>query len=87
MVGKILRKLQHDAAIATMVIPLWESATCWRFVAPDVAHFAEAVVDWVWLIKSDGDLFVTGSAPVRSIEPLDWSIMSVRIDFSVGGGL
>jgi hypothetical protein len=25
-----------------MSIPLWESATWWRLVAPDVAHFAEA---------------------------------------------
>jgi hypothetical protein len=85
MVGRVWRKLEHDGAIATMLIPLWESATWWRLVAPDVAHFVEAVVDSVWLPRSDPDLFVPGTAPGRAVEPPDWPIMAVRIDFSDGG--
>ncbi len=52
---------------------------------PNVAHFAEAVVDWVCLPRSDPDLFVPGTTPRRAIEPPDWPIMAVRIDFSAGG--
>ena len=55
----------------TMLIPLWESATWWRLVVPDGAHFVEAVGDWVWLPMSDPDLFVPGMAPRRTIEPPD----------------
>jgi hypothetical protein len=50
---------------------------------PDAAHFAEAVADWVWLPRADPNLFVPGTAPGRVIEPPDWPIMAVRIDFSV----
>ena len=86
MVGQVSRKLQHDGVIiATMLIPSWESATRWRLVVPDEVHFDEAVVDWVWLPMSDPDLFVPGTAPGRTIEPPDWPVMAIRIDFSVGG--
>ena len=86
MVGRVWRKLQHDGVIiATMLIPSWESATRWRLVVPDEVHFDEAVVDWVWLPMSDPDLFVPGTAPGRTIEPPDWPVMAIRIDFSVGG--
>ncbi len=68
-----------------MLIPLWESATWWRLVVPDAAHFAKAVVDWVWLPRTDPDLFVPGTSPRRAIEPPDWPIMAIRIDFSAGG--
>ncbi len=68
-----------------MMIPLWESAKLWRLVVPDGAHFAEAAVDWVWLSMSDPDLFVPGSAPIRTTKPPDWLVMAVRIDFSVVG--
>ena len=44
-VGRDWKKLQHDGAIARMVIPLWELATWWRLVMRNVAHFADAVVD------------------------------------------
>ena len=33
-------------AIATMLIPLWESATWRRLRVPDEAHFVDAVVEW-----------------------------------------
>jgi hypothetical protein len=85
MVGRVWRKLQHDGVTATMLIPAWESATWWRLLVPDGVHFAEAVVDWVWLPRSDPDLFVPGTAPGRTIEPPDWPVMAVRIDFSAGG--
>ena len=68
---RVWRQLQHDGGIATMVIPLWESAKWWRLVVPDVAHFVEAVVDMVWLPMSGHDLFVPGTTPGRAIEPPD----------------
>ena len=85
MVGKVWRKLQHDGATSTMLIPEWESSTWCRLVVPDGVHFHETVVDWVWLPRSDPDLFVPGTAPGRTIEPPDWPVMAVHIDFSVGG--
>ena len=45
MVGRVWQNLQHDGSVATMLILLWESATWWRLVVPDAAHFAEAMVD------------------------------------------
>ena len=68
-----------------MMIPSWESSAWLRLLAPDVAHFAEAVFDWVWLPKSVPNLFIPGTAPGRAIEHPDWSIMAVRNDFSAGG--
>ncbi len=56
------RKLQSDAAVATLLVPLWESATWWTLLVPDAIHFAEAVVDWVWLPRMEPALFVPGSA-------------------------
>ncbi len=46
MVVRVWRKLRASRrVVATMLIPLWESATWWRLVVPEAAHFAEAVVD------------------------------------------
>jgi len=38
----------------------------WGLVVPDSAHLANEGVDWVWLVRSDPDLFVPGSAPGRA---------------------
>ena len=67
-----------------MLIPLWESTPWWQLACPDAAHFAECVVDWVWLPRSDPALFVAGTAPGRAVLPPDWKFMAVRIDF-LGG--
>ncbi len=80
MVGRVWQNLQHDGVTATMQIPSWESATLWRLVVPDGAHFDEAAVDWVWLHRSDPDLFVPGTAPGRTIEPPDWPVIYGRPD-------
>ena len=54
-------------------------------MVPDAIHFAEAVVDWVWLPRSEPSLFVPGVGPAgRDVTPPDWPIMAVRVDFSVG---
>jgi len=47
IVGRVWRKLEREAAIATLLVSLWESATCWTLIVPDAIHFAKAVVDWV----------------------------------------
>ncbi len=60
-----------------MLIPLWESAPGWRIVVPDAAHFAEAVVDWVWLPRTDPEFFVPGTVPGRVIALPDLPIMAV----------
>ncbi len=54
-------------------------------MVPAVIHFAEAVVDWVWLPMLEPNLFVPGVGPAgRDVTPPDWPIMVVRVDLSVG---
>ena len=50
----------------------------------DAAHFADCVVDWVWLPKDDPALFVAGTTPGRAVLPPVWQFTAVRIDF-LGG--
>jgi hypothetical protein len=88
LIGRVWRKLQSDAAVATLLVPLWESATWWTLLVPDAIHFAEAVVDWVWLPRMEPTLFVPGVGPTgRDVTPPDWPIMAVRVDFSAGATL
>ena len=88
LIGRVWRKLQSDATIATLLVPLWESATWWTLLVPDAVHFDEAVVDWVWLPRMEPTLFVPGVGPAeRDDTPPDWPIMAVRIDFSAGADL
>jgi hypothetical protein len=48
-------------------------------------HFAEAVVDWMWLPKMEPTLFLPGVCPGgRDITPPGWQIMVVRVDLSAG---
>ncbi len=65
-----------------MLIPLWESAPWWQLVSPDACHFAECVLNWVWLLRDDPSLFVAGTTPGRAVLPPDWQFMAVRLDFS-----
>ena len=72
--------------MATMIVPLWESSIWWGMVVPDSLHLDYEVVDWVWLVCSDPDLFVPGSAPGgRAVVPPDWPLLAVRVDFSEAG--
>ncbi len=43
--SRVWQKLRNDVATATLLVPLWESATLWTLLVPDAIHFAEAVVD------------------------------------------
>ena len=47
---------------ATIIVPLWTSATWWHLIAPDAFHLPEYVIDWVWLPRNDPSLFVKGVA-------------------------
>jgi hypothetical protein len=88
LLGKVWRKLERDAAIATLLVPLWELATWWTLVVPNAINIAEAVVDWVWLPKTLLSVFVPGFGPgVRNVIPPDRLIMAVRVDFSAGADL
>ena len=62
LIGRVWRKLRSDAAVATLLVPLWESATWWTLLVPDAIHFVEAVVDWVWLPKMEPTFLCRGSA-------------------------
>ena len=57
----------EQQAIATLLVPMWESATWWHLVVPDGPHLSEYVVDWVSLPRGDPDLFIGGKAPGRTI--------------------
>jgi len=86
MLGRVWRKRQNDGDIATMVVPVWQSSTWWGLFARDGVHFAEEVVDWVWLRKEEHILFVLGSSPGgKDVVSHDWYEFAVRVDFSVGG--
>jgi hypothetical protein len=85
VLGRVWRKLRSDGARATILVPLWESATWWGLLAPDGVHLSEEVIDGVWLDRSVPDLFVPGTAPGgRAVAPPDWHVMAVRVDFSAG---
>ncbi len=72
--------------MATVIIPIWESSIWWGLVVLDAAHLACEVVDWVWLDRSDPDLFVPGSAlGGRAVVPPDWPLLTVQVDFSEAG--
>ncbi len=45
--------------MATIIVPFWASSTWWGLVVPDSAHLANEGVDWVWLVRSDPDLFAS----------------------------
>ena len=51
-------------------------------MCPDTNHFADNVVDWVWLPRGDPILFVAGTALGRAVLPPDWPVMAVRVDFT-----
>ena len=90
--GRLERRQLHRScgsrilATATVLVPLWESATWWGLVVPDGGHFSEEVVDWVWLPRDNPNLFVPGSTPggQEIVQPV-WPSMAVRVDFSAGG--
>ncbi len=81
MIGKAWRSLREQRGLATMLIPLWDSAPWWQLVCPDTNHFSEFVLDWVALPRGDPSLFVAGTAPGRSVPSPDWPTMAVRVDF------
>jgi hypothetical protein len=88
LLGRVWRKLRHDGATATVLAPLWQSATWWGLLAPDGVHFSYEVVDWMWLLWGDPSLFVPGSDPGgKDVVPPDSPVMVVRVDFSAGGDL
>ena len=84
LIGRVWRCLQAQGAAASLLVPLWESATWWQLVTPEVGHLSDCIVDWVWLPREDPSLFCPGTVPGRPVEPPNWPVMAVRVDFSQG---
>ena len=84
VIGRVWRSLLEQGAVATILVPLWQSATWWLLIAPDAIHLSEFVVDWMWLPRTRQDLFLGGCAPGRAVYPPDWPVMALRVDFSPG---
>ena len=83
VIGKIWRKLKMHGSKATIIVPLWTSATWWHLVAPDSVHLSKFVVDWLWVPRNDPFVFVPGSATDgRTIPTPNWQLMALRVDFS-----
>jgi hypothetical protein len=82
LIGKIWRKLREQKAIATLIVPLWTSATWWQLIAPDAKHFSEFVIDWMGLPMNDSSLFIAGqTASGCLISPPNWQTTALRVDF------
>ncbi len=83
MFGIMWRNMEYYAVNATVLVPLWESATLWTLLVPDAIDFAESVADWICLLRMETSLFVPGfDLGGRDIVPPDWPIMAVRVYFS-----
>jgi hypothetical protein len=68
-----------------MLVPLWQSSAWWGLFALGGVHFAEEVVDWVWLPKGGHNLFVPSSSPGgKDVVPPQWPVMAIRVDFLAG---
>jgi hypothetical protein len=73
LIGKVWRKLMTQNVKATIIVPLWTSATWWHLIAPDAFHLSEYVIDWVWLPRNDASLFVKGVAQNGwDVSPPNW---------------
>ncbi len=81
--GKVWRKLKMHGSKATIIVPLWTSATWWHLIAPDSVHLSNSVIDWLWVPMNDLYVFVPGSAPGgRTIPAPNWQLMALCVDFS-----
>jgi len=87
-IGRVWRALREQQAVATLLVPMWESSIWWHLVVPDGPHLSEYVVDWMWLPKGDPDLFIGGKTPGRTILQgfLGYEIGENRENGGKGGG-
>jgi hypothetical protein len=46
-IGKIWRELKEQGTRATIIVPLWTSATWRQLIAPGAIHLSEFMVDWM----------------------------------------
>jgi hypothetical protein len=45
LIGRVWRYLMAQHAVATILVPKWESSTWWHLVVPDASHLSDWVVD------------------------------------------
>jgi hypothetical protein len=87
LIGRVIKKLRADRAVATVIVPFWRGRHWWCLVAPDGSHLSEYVRDWVWL-PSDQDTFLPGEKSGNCIpqNAPGWRVMAIRFDFRGEGG-
>ena len=87
MMGRVIRKLRADRAVATVIVPFWRGRHWWCLVAPDGSHLSEFVRDWVWL-PSVQDTFLPGerSGNHTPQNAPGWRVMAIHFDFRGQGG-
>lgn len=52
VIAKCIRKIVREECHATMIVPLWPSATFWPLLCNDGLHFNHFVVDWTEICPS-----------------------------------
>jgi hypothetical protein len=87
LIGRAIRKLRAEEAVATVVVPFWRGRHWWCLVAPDGSHLSEFVADWVWL-PSVQDTFLPGerSGNHTPQNAPGWRVMAIHFDFRGTGG-
>ena len=83
LVGRVIRKLQRERAVATVIVPVWRGRAWWPLIAPDGTHLDSHVVDWTWLPRQT-DTFLPGvsSGNQSARDAPRWRILAIRFDFS-----
>lgn len=85
LIGRVIRKLRADQAVASVVVPLWPGRPWWPLVAPDGIHWADFVTDAVPLPRAR-DLFLPGEASGNQVarNAPNWEVAVIRVDFRPG---
>jgi hypothetical protein len=84
-IGRLVRLLQEEAAVATVIVPIWRKQSWWPVICPDGKHLASFVVDWAELPR-ESDLFLPGrfNANTAGVGAPTFRVLALRIDCRPG---
>ena len=84
-IGRLLRLLEHEQAVATVIVPVWRKQQWWTLVCPDGKHLAPFITDWVELPR-EVDLFLPGrfNANTKGVGAPSFRTLALRVDFRQG---